>query len=123
MIRMTGRTKVIVMSIAVFVAALLAIASSWHRFKTFDPDRWKGARTSGRSGMVDDLIRRRAVLGRTEVQVQDMLGNPDQQLDSPNGKSYWYDLGIEDGYIAIDHEWLVIEFRNGIAAQQFKGRD
>jgi hypothetical protein len=54
------------------------------RPKKFDLKEWKSSNSSSRGAMVQDLIDRRLLLGKTPAQVEDLLGRPDSKEED------WY---------------------------------
>lgn len=86
-----------------------------HHALPFNSARWRsradgdGERWPTRLRMVDDLLARRVLPGKTRSQVVDLLGKPDMTDDRP-APSMIYDLGPERGALSMDNEILVIEF-------------
>ena len=98
------------MLLLIGVIALVACAyQSRYWSKPFDAARWQANPHSGkRVDMVDDLIRRRALDGRSRAEVVTLLGPP-TRTDYFNDWDMVYWLGRErNRYLAIDSEWLVI---------------
>lgn len=85
----------------------------------FDPVRWKEAAiaTGDRIRMADLLLEREELVGLTRQEVLSMLGTPGglKESDVIDAPQWTYALGPEQGFVAISHEWLVLEFdENGV---------
>jgi hypothetical protein len=82
-----------------------------HRTR-FDAAAWRDsarafARDPVRIRMVDDLLKRHTLEGRTSGEVVALLGEPDATAYFEEWDMvYW--LGPERGLVGIDSEWLVI---------------
>lgn len=82
----------------------------------FNSALWKstGGNPDVRQSMVDDLVDRRSLIGKTPGEIQQMLGPP-SWLES---NLYQYDLGIERaGLLAFDRALLIISFKNDKATE------
>ena len=82
--------------------------------RAFEPVAWRSpariaSRDPMRLRMVDDLLARRLLDGRTRDEVRALLGPADS---TPYFRDwdfvYW--LGPERGYLSIDSEWLGVRF-------------
>ncbi|MEM9245028.1 MAG: outer membrane protein assembly factor BamE [Cyanobacteria bacterium P01_F01_bin.153] len=85
----------------------------------FDSTRWKEAviSTGDRIRMADLLLERGELIGLTRQEVLSMLGLPGglKESDVIDAPQWTYALGPEPGFVAISHEWLVLEFdENGV---------
>ena len=78
----------------------------------FDARAWRDpeqVEQGVRLRMVDDLLGRNLLTGRTRDEIAELLGEP-----APSGgfvewgQVYW--LGPERGFISIDSEWLVLRY-------------
>jgi hypothetical protein len=100
----------------IFVLSTLALVTGlmvWWRWlpgRAFDPVAWQDefqVEQGVRLKMADRLIAQQSLLGKTRVEVVELLGDP-----TPTGHfSDWdlvYWLGPERGFIRIDSEWLVL---------------
>jgi hypothetical protein len=47
--------------------------------KPFDSKRWKSGNPSSRGAMTQDFIERRVLAGRSQQEIQELLGPPDEQ--------------------------------------------
>jgi hypothetical protein len=78
----------------------------------FDAAAWKEpaeVQKNCRIRMVDDLLATHDLYGLTRQEVADLLGEPDDTSKFSNWDMvYW--LGPERGFMALDSEWLVINF-------------
>jgi hypothetical protein len=81
----------------------------------FESTGWKtqsrddGVMWPTRLRMVDDLLKRNLLGGRSRTQVEELLGRAD---DPPYFRAWdlVYYLGPERGLMGIDSEWLVVRF-------------
>ena len=77
----------------------------------FDHAAWRDADLSGRARaeMLPDFLKRYPLEGRTRSEVIGLLGEP-TPTDKWNNADMIYVLGNDGGdYVAIDHEWLLID--------------
>lgn len=86
----------------------------------FDPVGWKAENTHSAKGirvhMVDDLLRKHALVGMSQGQLEALLGvPPSSEYFQEYDYVYW--LGQERGPFAIDSEWLVVKLENGSVAK------
>jgi hypothetical protein len=94
-------------------AVLEPPAESYLRSVKFESTAWKagtadhGIMWPTRLRMVDDLMRRRLLDGRTRETVERLLGSPDL-TDKFRNWDMVYHLGPERGFFRIDSEWLVL---------------
>lgn len=96
---------------ALAVAVIVLVAwRAWFPGRPFDRTAWQADSTAElgvRQAMVDRLLARRTLVGKTRAEVVDLLGEP-----SPTEYFQRWDLiyrvGMERGYISIDSEWLVL---------------
>lgn len=58
--------------------------------------------------MLQDFLRRYPLEGRTKGEVISLLGEP-TQTDKWEGADMIYVLGNDGSYMAIDHEWLLVD--------------
>jgi outer membrane protein assembly factor BamE (lipoprotein component of BamABCDE complex) len=95
------------MRAAILLSLALASCSSGDRF---DRTEWRDADLSGRArvDMLQDLLKRHPLKGRTRTEVVALLGEP-TQTDKWKGAEMIYVLGNDGSYFAIDHEWLLID--------------
>jgi len=77
----------------------------------FDSSRWKAENRRGAEGvrvrMVDDLLRRRRLVGMKRAELESLLGSP-PPTPYFRDYDYVYWLGPERGLFSIDSEWLVV---------------
>lgn len=98
----------------------------------FDGEHWKTAMQDGdpadRYLMLEDLIRREGLLGRTEAEIVRLLGPselpPSFREPALAAAGLAYRLGPERGFMKIDagardcgNAWFVIHFGNGRATE------
>lgn len=108
--------------VAVGVTALLAIDTARRAIlplpidrcgvRHFDAQRWQDrtraySRDAVRGCMVDDLLRRRLLEGRTRDEVVALLGEPRRTtFFGDHDLVYW--LGPERSLLSVDSEWLLL---------------
>ena len=97
------------------VVLILAVSSTfWFRGEPFDGSKWNDEarmRDNGRSRMVDRLLARRSLRGKTKNEVLALLGIP-RATEYFRDWDLVYWLGSERGFISIDSEWLVLKFNS-----------
>lgn len=84
-----------------------------HR-RSFDPLQWKNSPADGgkeliRLKMIDDLLRKDLLIGRSKEAVKSLLGEATRE--GQDSLIYW--LGPERGFLSIDSESLMITFDQG----------
>ena len=108
-------TKALTITTAALVSIAVAAGAYWHVLHgptEFERSAWLEGETNldePRLRMVDDLLESEALLGKSRVEIEALLGAPtstDKFKDS--GLVYW--LGPERGFISIDSEWLTVDF-------------
>ncbi len=82
----------------------------------FDSAKWRNeeqvnSKNPVRIRMVDDLLSKHDLVGKTKENLIALLGTPPQTGYFSN-YDFVYWLGPERGFMAIDSEWLVIKFEN-----------
>lgn len=94
------------------------IVESWWYSEPFDAAQWRAAHPNPpdpwptRLRMADDLVATRRLDGFTAVQVEALLGPPDDEpgyRHAFNCDAIWW-LGPERGWIRIDSEWLCVNY-------------
>ncbi|HDR4422962.1 TPA: hypothetical protein QCP59_003797 [Bacillus cereus] len=89
----------------------------------FNQDRWLHAEDK-RVHMVDDLIQKYKLTGKSNEEITQLLGTPTETRHGENGVITSYYLGTERGFIPIDSEHLVLQFdRNGKVVEYKVQRD
>jgi hypothetical protein len=141
---MTSRRWKITLALAMFAVGGLpflpalwlfgseALKDWWHR-RAFDAVLWRGQEATRydplwppRLCMVDDLIGRRILPGKTEAQVIELLGPPTDRMARTGSSTcrLSYYLGPERGVFGIDSETLCIEIStDGKVGRQWIHRD
>lgn len=95
------------MRTSILLFFMLASCSTGDRF---DQNAWKNADLSSRAraDMLQDLLERHPLEGRTRSEIVALLGEP-TPTDKWEGAEMIYVLGNDGSYMAIDHEWLLID--------------
>jgi hypothetical protein len=104
----------------VFVAfVILLIRGGWMQSvqpRPFDRAEWldvgwkdRFAIHPARQEMVDDLLETKLKVGMSMSEVHWLIGPPDKHPYFKPG-DWTYELGLERGFIAVDNEWLAIDF-------------
>lgn len=122
---MNGKTvKRVLLSIFVLFCALLLAATLWfcaayQSSHTFTTEKWI-ASPNDRWLMVDDLLSDVTLVGMTEDEVLELLGenDNDQQTYRVTETQFVYRLGIPEGFLvyAMDDEWLLLDFQDGVVS-------
>ena len=93
----------------------------WRYALPFDSASWRSRSRDEVSGwptrlrMVDNLMRKTALVGSTRMELTRLLGEPDdlawfREFFSRDPPTWWnavYRLGPQRGFMQLDHEWLV----------------
>lgn len=77
----------------------------------FNQDRWLNY-TEKRVHMVDDLLQKYKLIGKSNEEIIKLLGIPTETRNDEIGATTSYYLGNERGFISIDSERLVLQFDN-----------
>ena len=99
------------------------IRAWWHR-APFDSSRWQAARGADhtdyrRQGMVDDVLRRGMLIGKSKREVLELLGPADQE-ELGDHLEMTYFLGSR----GMSLQWLAIDFgADGTVRQAYIHRD
>lgn len=103
------RVVLLVVAAAVFAISVWAVVGYRQGHQPFDRDRWIAADLAKRTraDMVDDLVHRHRLVGRTRPEVVALLGPP-TDTDKFDDWDMVYVLGPDSNY-GIDHEWLVLQ--------------
>ncbi|PFR52602.1 hypothetical protein [Bacillus cereus] len=89
----------------------------------FNQDRWLNVEEK-RVHMVDDLLQKYKLTGKSNEEIIKLLGEPTQTRNGEGGVITSYYLGNERGFISIDSEQLVLQFdRDGKVAEYKVQRD
>lgn len=83
---------------------------------TFSTERWKKY-PENRVDMVDNLLENHDLVGMNKEEVILLLGQPTETVYFKTENNIVYYLGPERGFIRIDSEWLVLEFREHRVSQ------
>lgn len=99
--------------LVVLVAAAVLLAGYQNRH-SFTPEKWR-AEPEHRSRIVDDLLRDHPLLGLSEDEVVTLLGEHNNDYGYFNRHDrYVYYMGAERGLFAMDSEWLILDFADGV---------
>ncbi|MGG6237590.1 hypothetical protein ACQ4N7_03035 [Nodosilinea sp. AN01ver1] len=110
---------VLVTSFPFLVVGGLLAKTNWDEWQhcrgytQFNFARWNDPALSAsptyvRLCMVDDLVAKYILMGRSRASVIELLGTPEPEK-SFSGYDMVYVLGPERSFISIDYEWLVIK--------------
>ncbi|MBY0459975.1 MAG: hypothetical protein K2V38_21875 [Gemmataceae bacterium] len=108
-VRARGTGRVVGLA-ALAVVAVLAVRWVWFSGHEFDPALWQDeaqVRQGLRLEMADRLVARGTLVGKTQDEVVELLGEPPPTAYFADWDLvYW--LGPERAYFSIDSEWLVL---------------
>lgn len=112
----TGITLALLAPAALAIIGLLCGPSieEYLQRQPFDSAEWRKSlaqesRDEIRLRMVDDLLDRHVLRGKTRGEIEALLGTPPRTNYFPE-YDYVYWLGPERGFIRIDSEWLGLKF-------------
>lgn len=98
--------------ISIFFIAILYTCINYYYEHTFTPERWSESTPSKRGKMVDNLLKRYDLVGKTREEIISLLGE-DKEIDMfKEHNNLVYFLGNEKAFIFIDMKCLVITFEN-----------
>ena len=89
--------------------ALLIILINYYPSHKFDKIKWFVEKEK-RYEMSEDIINSRMLIGRTKVEVQQILG---YEGNTNQSDDWYYDLGFKPGLFNIDPDVLEVEFKFG----------
>jgi len=104
---------------------IFALLCTWKWNRTFTVSKWT-ANPNGRYKIVSDMLSKNEIVGMTENEIIDLLGNETDSAperfkhprgEFPNETNLTYGLGVD----YMDYEWLVITMENGIAVDYVIG--
>lgn len=111
---------------AILIIGILLCAVWGIRYKyqhTFSTSKWT-ANPHERVKMVDDMLSKHDLTGKTEQEIIALLGEDSgKKISSAKDNSFVYYLGDERGLISIDSEWLIISFTDGLVSGYEIARD
>lgn len=96
-------------------------AAKYHYTHTFSQKAW--LKTEERAYMAEDMMKKYSLEGMTKEDVISLLGNDTEReyFKEKGNLVYW--LGCERGFISIDSEWLVINFKEEKVSNYYITRD
>lgn len=106
---------------AVVSAWAVYTAAKYHYTHTFSQKAW--LKTEKRAYMAEDMMKKYSLEGMTKDEVISLLGEDTESeyFKEKGNLVYW--LGWERGFISIDSEWLVIDFKDGRVSDYYIARD
>ena len=100
---------------AVFFGSLwIDDLQEYYNREPFDSVAWKSSQqfhNESRIRMVDNLLARHKLKGKSEEDIIALLGKP-HETEHFSGWDMAYWLGPKRGFLPIDSEWLVLNFSN-----------
>ncbi len=106
------RDRIVFGVYAALLAAILVWICYFQYLHSFSQEKWS-AYPERRAIMTFDLFYDHELVGMTEAEVVDLLGENDNDRGRfVRENRFVYNLGYERS--VIDDEWLLIDFRNGI---------
>ena len=106
--RKVRTTFIVIVSIGFILFLYCIVILGLNEYKSnFTTEKWLNA-PAERVYMVDDLLNKYELVGKTKDEVNTLLGTPTATDYSKNENNMVYYLGDERGFISIDSEWLVI---------------
>lgn len=101
--------------IALMAACILGVFMLWEQ-NQFTREKWL-ADPEHRTRIVDDLLEDYALVGMTQTQILELLGDHDSEsgyFQQEGRLVYW--LGPERGLMSIDSEWLILDFSGDVVS-------
>ena len=99
----------IAFSVSFLIILITAVLLLFFLCGKFDKAVWK-ENPDSRVRMVDNFLAQNELKGKSTLQIEKLLGEPDRQ-DADNGLLiYTYHLGKEISFFGYDEEWLVLWF-------------
>lgn len=115
---------VAIIFLVIFIS-VFALLGTWKWNRTFTVSKWMN-NPSDRHKIVSNMLSKNEIVGMTENEIIDLLGNETQPAperfkyppgEFPNENNLTYSLGV----FYMDYEWLVITMKNGIAVDYVIG--
>ena len=113
------RWKIATVSLLIGVAGVAAHRWNVSRPLAFDRTVWLAgdhdtSMNPPRLRMADDLLAKKAIIGKTRAEIESLLGPPTRtEYFSNYDMVYW--LGSERSGYGVDSEWLVVRLSEGRA--------
>lgn len=108
----------VILSIAII--AVLILVAHYKYAHTFTSEKWK-TQSVDRSLMVDDLLKNQEIIGKTESEIVEMLGESEKEREGVfsgkiNNKEYdlEHSLVYYIGEDVMDFRWLIIILSNSV---------
>ena len=112
-IRKIKRQNYTVFAIVVLLIAAVLIGMLVNEIQSgFTTKKWM-ENPDERTKIVDDLLEKHELMGMSRENIERLLGDED------DADVVYYYLGPERGFISIDSEWLVIEYRDDTAMNYY----
>lgn len=102
----------------VSLALISLICKTYHYKHTFSTGKWIN-HPAARTDIADNLLAKHPLTGMTLSEVETLLGPETENAYFKRENNLVYYLGLERGILAIDSEWLVIEFQNGRVSKTY----
>lgn len=109
----TKKVKISYIILGIFVISIIFLVVKYKYEHTFSTNRWIRY-PSERVNMVDDMLGKHDLIGRSKEQVIELLGNKTENAYFKESNNLVYYMGDERGLISIDSEWLVITFADNV---------
>ena len=106
--------------LSIAIIAVLILVAHYKYTHTFTSEKWK-TQSVDRSSMVDDLLKNQEIIGKTESEIVEMLGESEKEREgvfSGKIKNKEYDLENSLVYYigedVMDFRWLIIILSNSV---------
>ena len=109
----TKKIKLWYIVLGLFIVGIIFLGIKYKIEHTFSTTRWIEFPRE-RVNMVDDMLEKHNLVGQSNEQVIELLGNGTENPYFKEVDNYVYYMGDERGLISIDSEWLVITFDNNV---------
>jgi len=112
-IRRIKRINYTVFAIVVLLVAAILISFAVNKMESnFTVEKWAND-PENRVKIVDDMLSEHPIMGQDRIVIEALLG------DQPDSDTAFYYLGPERGFISIDSEFLVIEYKDDVAINYY----
>ncbi len=106
--------------LSIAIIAVLILVAHYKYTHTFTSEKWK-TQSVDRSSMVDDLLKNQEIIGKTESEIVEMLGESEKEREGVfSGKIMNKEYDLENSLVyyigedVMDFRWLIIILSNSV---------
>ena len=106
--------------LSIAIIAVLILVAHYKYTHTFTSEKWK-TQSVDRSLMIDDLLKNQEIIGKTESEIVEMLGESEKEREGVfSGKIMNKEYDLENSLVyyigedVMDFRWLIIILSNSV---------